>query len=374
MKCYGKATLSDFLGDWIVFRNLNAQDENLPRVEEMRKNLGLADGVLPRKTSMDYARVIAHLLKEAKKTRGEKGQINQIVYLGDTRMNDGTAFRNICAAGGWQGVAFITSETSELTRLEVEKNEDSILIYNNHWVNLRTFRTLAEIKGIEINAGMAVLIDVDKTALGARGRNDAVIDQVRLSAAQVILKELLGELYEEDGFKRAYMTLNQPAFHLFTADNQDYLVYICMVLATGMFTLKQIRSELQKNDPPSFKWFIERVEQQKKNLPGVVRVVHEDIYHLVKQRDPTPFKQFRFAEYQETRSHMGNSLDGASLKKMLKQEIVITREVQEFALECHKVGALVFGLSDKPDEASIPQNGSANLPALHQMQTHVVGG
>ena len=56
MKCYGLASLSDFLGEYIVYRSLNAVDERLPRLKEICANLGISNGAAPRKTSLDYAR------------------------------------------------------------------------------------------------------------------------------------------------------------------------------------------------------------------------------------------------------------------------------------------------------------------------------
>ncbi len=53
----------------------------------------------------------------------------------------------------------------------------------------------------------------------------------------------------------------------------------------------------------------------------------------------------------------------------------ITREVAEAALELQARGALLMGLSDKPDEASFPPAGLAQrgyLP-LHHVRMKVVG-
>ncbi len=370
MKCYGRNTLFDFLGDRIVYRNLNAIDESLPRLKEICAVLGMPNGTVPRKTSLDYARVIVQLLKEAQLADGKKEPLERILYVGDTRMNDGTAFRNICKAGRWQGAAFITSEDQELTKLETEADGSSILFFSNRWVNVRIFRSLLEMKGIEIDERTAVLIDMDKTALGARGRNDKVIDQIRISAAQAILRELLADDFCMEDFQSAYKVLNLPIFHPFTADNQDYLVYICLVLGSGLFHLAEIQAAEQSNQLLSFEQFLEQVDQKVQELPERVRRVHQEVYDLVKAGDPTPFKQFRKAEYATTIAAMGQLEEDASVDDLLEGEIVITREVQELALDSTAAGALVFGLSDKPDEAT--KNGSGT--PLHKKQTHVVGG
>jgi hypothetical protein len=54
---------------------------------------------------------------------------------------------------------------------------------------------------------------------------------------------------------------------------------------------------------------------------------------------------------------------------------VLTQEVRERASDWLFKGALLFGLSDKPDEASIPSTPLASqgfLP-IHKVETSVVG-
>jgi len=68
--------------------------------------------------------------------------------------------------------------------------------------------------------------------------------------------------------------------------------------------------------------------------------------------------------------------DGAPVAQMLEEEIVITQEVRAVALEWRARGTLLFGLSDKPDEASLPDDALAaqGYRPIHQMATHAVGG
>ena len=72
---------------------------------------------------------------------------------------------------------------------------------------------------------------------------------------------------------------------------------------------------------------------------------------------------------------MGCKPRNTPVATLLKEEILLTQEVRQMALEWLGRGALLFGLSDKPDEASVPLPDLASqgfLP-LHQMQTHAVG-
>ena len=64
------------------------------------------------------------------------------------------------------------------------------------------------------------------------------------------------------------------------------------------------------------------------------------------------------------------------VEQVLRQRIVITEEVQEAAAALRARGALIFGVSDKPDEASVPSQAQARagMKALHRLETLAVGG
>jgi hypothetical protein len=72
---------------------------------------------------------------------------------------------------------------------------------------------------------------------------------------------------------------------------------------------------------------------------------------------------------------MGCLPDTASVEALFAEEIVITQEVREIALEWHDRGALLFGLSDKPDEASLPtpEQAAQGVLPIHRVETHAVG-
>jgi hypothetical protein len=110
-------------------------------------------------------------------------------------------------------------------------------------------------------------------------------------------------------------------------------------------------------------------------MPPALASVHNKVYANVRAGDPTPFKSFRFNEYRATVEHMGQLADGASAQALLAQEIVITQEVRAQALKWRARGALLFGLSDKPDEASVPSDALAaqGYAAIHRTETHAVG-
>ena len=126
---------------------------------------------------------------------------------------------------------------------------------------------------------------------------------------------------------------------------------------------------------PDFDAFLEGVEQRSGKLTPKNKALHQEFYQRVKLGDPTPFKAFRRAEYLATAARIGQMGPGTPVDVLLTQEIVITHEVRELMHLWQGQGALLFGLSDKPDEASIPspELESQGYQPIHRIQTSVVG-
>ena len=373
MKRFGTTSVSAFLGDFIVYRNLTPMDPRLPRLQDIRAKVGLREGDLPRKSDLAYARVMVHLLQQARRLERPHARLQRLIYVGDTRMNDGRAFANLCRAGTWPGVAFIGAETDEPARIDVVEQENRALVLANRWLALCDLETICAERSLPIDERTVVVIDLDKTALGARGRNDHVINRVRLEASREMVAEALGPAFDADAFRRAYDRLNQRAFHPFTTDNQDYLVYLCLMVGSPLFDLETLAAAIQAGRFATFAQFIAAVEARADALSLRLREVHAHVHARVQQGDPTPFKVFRRREYKATVARMGRS--AGSIAQFLDETIVITEEVRRMALRWRQQGALLFGLSDKPDEASLPTTALAEqgyLP-IHQMKTDVVG-
>jgi len=299
-----------------------------------------------------------------------------VVFLGDTRMNDGTAFVNISQAGGWPGFAFIGAENDQPQQTEIVDADDGCSLFlANRWSALAEFEIYLTRQHFHIDEGTVVLIDMDKTMLGARGRNDGVIDQARMDAAFQTVSAALGDDFDAPKFNAAYQRFNQPVFHAFTSDNQDYLVYISLIIASGVYDLETFAENVQNGRLANFSDFLVYVDSHLAQLPSKLHAIHDDVITCFKTGDPTPFKAFRRKEYQITAARMGHLGPDSPLDLVLNQEIVITQEVRKAALAWRQQGALIFGLSDKPDEASIPTDALARLGhlPLHQITTDVVG-
>jgi hypothetical protein len=370
MKLFGKAAISDFLDDRIVYRNLVPVDKRLPDLATLGPQVGLTPGRVPRKSEPDYARLIVALLLHT-----SSQPLERLLFIGDTRLNDGLAFANICRAGGWPGIAFIGSETADLPHVELVEEEDHILYLSNRWSALYELDRFCAERGFVVDEHTAVIVDLDKTALGARGRNAHTIDQARVQAVQQTVASLLGSDFDEDAFATAYNQLNQVEYHPFTTDNQDYLAYICLILGTGLYELEGVKTAVAQGSLTSFNQFIEQVNQRVGELPAALAAIHREIYANSRAGDPTPFKAFRRTEYRTTIGRMGHLPDDAPIEQLLAEEILITQEVLAVCLAWRERGALLFGLSDKPDEASLPTEELAaqGYVPIHRQPTHVAG-
>jgi hypothetical protein len=369
---HGLTSLHEMLGDLLVYRNLIPADRRLPALGDLRERLGLHPDALPRKAEPEYALVIAELLRNARNLERPGADIRRLLYIGDTQLNDGAAFHNLRAASGWLGWAFIGRDD----RLQPPRVAVNDLLYlSNRWSGLPGFVRFVESQGFGLDGQTAVVIDVDKTAIGARGRNDSVIDEARLEGIEHTVAGLLGPRFDRVAFRSAYDELNQPAYHAFTADNQDYLAYTCLMLGAGLFTLEALVREIDVGDMSHFSQLITQVQDRRSELEGTgLLSVHDDVWRCSQAGDPTPFKAFRYNEYLTTVARFGD-LPGAAATDVLGQRIVITQEVRELALELGARGALVFGVSDKPDEASVPSQAQARagMKPLHRQETLTVG-
>jgi hypothetical protein len=200
MKNYGRSSVSEFLADRIVYRNLNPYDPGLPPLGQIRQEIGLSAGSTPRKNEPEYARVIVYLLQQCLRQDMPGGKIERLVFVGDTRLLDGTAYANLCQAGGWPGLAFIGSEDNQPAAFQLSQAEGGQPLYlSNRWTALRDFDQFCAAQSLPVGIGTAVVIDLDKTAIGARGRNGQVIDQARLEAVKALPAAFLRQVFPQPG-------------------------------------------------------------------------------------------------------------------------------------------------------------------------------
>ena len=66
MKRYNRSSVSGFLNDFIVYRNLVPIDQRLSPLSEFSRELNLPLKTPPRKTSAQYAQIITQILAQAR--------------------------------------------------------------------------------------------------------------------------------------------------------------------------------------------------------------------------------------------------------------------------------------------------------------------
>jgi hypothetical protein len=372
---FGRAALADICDDWVIYRNLEPLDKRVPGLKQAFYDMELRSEQIPRKQDRDYAKAAVWFVDRIQQVRGARAPISELLFLGDTLFNDGQAFANMIDESNWRGACFIGAE-----RLEQEaatRVEQETIHIANRWSSIVDWVAALKAQGFRLDASTAVIIDIDKTAIGAKGRNDKVIDRARLAGIYRTMDSVLGEDFDQALYEQHYNELNRARYHLLTADNQDYLAYICMVLNIRLISLEEVMREVENKSLDNFEQFIRWVDSRMMINPAAgetLREVHEAVNGSVRIGDPTPFKRFRRQEFISTMEHMGNMPDSASVQELLENEITITEEVYQLAQWLKARKCEILCLSDKPDEASRPHpRVSPDLAPLHRAQTHRVG-
>lgn len=371
MKCYGRARVADLVGDAVLYRSLRPADPNLPGFVELAQRLGRGALALPRKGEESYAAVVASIIRTAQQRRRPNAPIDRLVYVGDTRMSDGGAFVSLRAAGGWEGRAFICAEEPSADATLTDEN--GCISTARRWAAVARFAARLDHEGFAWSH-TAVVLDLDKTLIGARGRNSHVIDKARMAALRTTVASLLPGRFDEPSFERAYGAFNRPAYHPFTGDNQDYLAYLCLMIGAGVVGQAEIETAVAGGALRCFEDLLERVDASPP-MDEAVAETHREVAWLVRRGDPTPYKSFRRREFRETAALMGCAAADMPADQLLDREIVLTAEVWSEAIRWKEAGALLIALSDKPDEAAYPtaEDAAAGALPLHRIETHIVG-
>jgi hypothetical protein len=367
---YPRKCMSDFLGDRVAYRNLIPADPDLPKLADIWQEIGLEKFRVPRKTEPVYAAAVYRYLQATQAKRGQP-PLERILFVGDTPMNDGTSAKNL---GQYLPMrCFIGAD-----RLADEKQikfEGPVMLANR-WQALADFVEWVKKEGFAFDERTALILDLDKTTLGPRGRNDKVIDKARVTAVRLTVEELLGGDFDETAFRSVYDRLNQLEYHQFTGDNQDYLAYISLMVVGQIYPEQRLWADLESGRLTGFHQFVTLCDGHQPQMSGGLLAAHREVTGNIAQSDPTPFKSFRFREYHCTVALMDILPDDTPEAELLAGEITLTGEVADLTEQLAAEGVLTFGLSDKPDEASVPtpENAAKGALPLHRVMMKVVGG
>ena len=141
MKSFGRAALSDYFGDFVIYRNLEPLDRRIPGLKTAYYRMGLPDEHIPRKLDSDYAKAAVWLAKQGQRLRGEGVELSELVFVGDTLHNDGQAYANMIEVSEWAGSCAI-GRACPNEDLVVDIDEDDAVYCVNRWSRLGRMGTV----------------------------------------------------------------------------------------------------------------------------------------------------------------------------------------------------------------------------------------
>ena len=368
---HGLVSLSEFLDDRVVFRDLQPVDRNYQGFNQCAREFGLDPSDIPRKTDPDYDKVAVWIVDHIQEHRSDV-EIQELLFVGDTRGSDLVAFQKMVTYADWKGSCFIGNE--ELDQDPALNWEiHPLLVSANRWSLIADWiEGLAEAR-MAMDNRTAVIVDIDKTLIGAQGRNHQVINDARVTSLRKSLEVHMAANFDFDNFRSVYDQITRPEFQKLTVDNEDYIIYICLMIMGGVTNIKEIGDLVDQN--MSFlhlvRWISTKTD---KPLVMQLRQIHDQYQMCTRTGDRTPFKQFRRQEFLETTSRMGIHSKPISANERLDSEICITQEVRELCEWLNQRECLLVAISDKPKEASMPHlRWHKGMLPVHRTPTHSVG-
>lgn len=342
-----QATIADLTADRVFYRDLEPCDPRLPRLRDLAQRLGLPGDQPPRKREPAYAAVALAIAQAAQAQRGGP-PLTTLVVIGDTA-NDRLLAEFTRAECGFPAYCFIGADRPVAPE---ELIWDGDTATATRWSLLHPWAAELERRGIDW-ATTALLIDIDKTLLGPRGRSDGAIDDARAEGALAVAAELCGPDLTVATFRRIYADLCHLDWHGFTLDNQDYVTATALLAATGAIDLDELRARVAAPEP--FR-FADLLDMTAGGVLPALAPLHAELRRLVALGDPTPFKAFRRAEFR------------ATLERMADGRLTIGAELLALGHSLAERGALIMAASDKPAESALPtpEQAAAGMLPLHR--------
>ncbi len=345
------ATIADLTGDAVLYRDLEPCDPHLPRLAELRARLHLPAGPPPRKRDAAYAGIVRALADTMQAARGS-GPLTAMAVIGDTE-NDRLLAAHLRQTSPLPAYAFIGEDRPVAPENLVWYGDTANA---TRWHLIHAWAAELDWRGVDW-ARTAVLIDIDKTLLGPRGRSDGAIDDARAEGALAVAARLVPDL-DVALFRRVYAELCRRDWHPFTLDNQDYVVATALLITTGAMTLDDLRARLEAGSLEGFAAFLDLTGP---TVHTALAPLHAELRALVAQGDPTPFKAFRRAELTST------------LARMADGRLTLCGDVYHLCWNLGQRGALLLAASDKPAESAMPtaEQLAQGLRPLHRTPARV---
>ncbi|WP_322511482.1 hypothetical protein [Chloroflexus sp.] len=341
-----RATIAELTGDYVIYRDLQPCDPTLPGLATLRTVLGLPANATPRKRDVAYARVILALARAAQALRNGP-PLTTVAVIGDTE-NDRLLTVHLQGLEDILAYGFIGVDRP-VVPATIEWAD--AVATATRWALVHQWAAELTARGVNW-AQTAVLIDIDKTLLGPRGRSDGAIDDARAEAALMVATELLGDRFDRSLFRRNYTELCRREWHTLTLDNQDYTVALTLFATVEVFDLPAIEVQLAAGLSPTLLELLIAAQQ----VPAELQSLRRQLIERIEAGDPTPFTQFRRAELVTTAARMA---DG---------RLALSSELFRLGKDLQARGALILAASDKPAESALPspEQAAAGLLPLHR--------
>lgn len=340
------ATIADLTEDRVIYRDLQPGDASLPGLPALRTILGLPANATPRKRDAAYARVILALARAAQALRNGP-PLTHVVVIGDTE-NDRLLTLHLQALAEVAAYGFIGVDRPVAP---ATLDWEGVVATATRWALVHEWAATLTARGVPWTQ-TAVLIDIDKTLLGPRGRSDGAIDDARAEAALIVATDLLGDRFDRTVFRQYYTTLCRREWHAITLDNQDYTVAMALFATVDVFDLPAIEVQLAAGLSPTLLELLIAAQQ----VPVELQALRRQLIEQIEAGNPTPFTQFRRAELVTTAARMA---DG---------RLTLSNELFTLGRRLQAQGALLMAASDKPAESALPspEQQTAGLLPLHR--------
>jgi len=359
--------------EWVVYRNLEPLDPRIAGLRASWREIGLDHYYIPRKAKdEDYVRVILHFAGHMQEARRQP-TLQRLLYLGNRRVRDRHTIQHFMRHVSWPFVAFLCEE--DLDEPGQMTEQDHVLLANR-WAMVADLAAFLRDAAFPLDAQTAIVVDMDKTIIGARGRNDGPLNRARIEGVRLTVRDLLGERFDEPRFQAVYGEMNQPRYHFFTEDNQDYVTYASLMASALVYPINDLIEDLAFGKITSFAHFVavtgERIARM--SLPGLTQV-HQELARNLAAGDPTVFKSFRSKQFESTVARILSQPADADESTILGEEITITREVHDLLMLAKSRGALLLLISDRPDESLLPgaELAQQGYRPIHYLPMRVVG-
>lgn len=342
----GPRSVADLFADRIVLRDLEPRAAQLEGIATFRRRLGWDRIYVPRKNEPQYAQALIEILNSA----GGKPP-RQIVYVGDTLLNDGTAIRGLQEVGPPGSVwGFLCGATRSAPPTDFSLDR---IHFGREWRSLRAFVSEAEADGLRFEPGTWFLFDLDQTVYAAKASADEALMRARWDAVAAYLASIVPSYrFDPARVEQLYREFDRDAFHLVTRDNMDYVVLLVLAVASGLADAAELR-EFAATTRPSIGALAEELQRR-----ASVRVGHEEIDAVLDEikavhyntlaDDQTPCKEFRRCECLAMAARMrGERGDGDD------ERIRLNREVVTLIDRVRGSGAQLLAVSDRPIEAAV---------------------